>query len=74
MIQGLRMGGTHSPDKGKYTWYLTVKLYLIDSAIITGTRYACIRKLKTTTVVSRVLSKLLFAICVGCFDRAHYGF
>ena len=29
---------------------------------------------KTTAVRSRILSKLIFASCVGYFDRAYYGF
>ena len=33
-----------------------------------------IYKIKTTTVRSRISSKLIFASCAWNFDRAYYGF
>ena len=37
-------------------------------------RYLVQNKKKTSAVRSRISSKLIFASCVGYFDRAYYGF
>ena len=36
--------------------------------------YYRVEKKKTSAVRSKISSKLIFASCVGYFDRAYYGF